>query len=178
MRLPTRSGADEAAAQEASDGEADRPAVADLELEGEIAADYIEGLLDVADLDGDIDMDVEGERAVVSVVGATLDELVGRRGEVLEALQELTRLAVHQQTGSRTRMMLDVGGYRQRRRAELAETGQDAADEVLRTGQAKKLWPMNPFERKIVHDAVAAAGLRSESEGEEPQRRVVVLPAG
>jgi spoIIIJ-associated protein len=172
------SGADEAAAQEASDGEADRPAVADLELEGEIAADYIEGLLDVADLDGDIDMDVEGERAVVSVVGATLDELVGRRGEVLEALQELTRLAVHQQTGSRTRMMLDVGGYRQRRRAELAETGQDAADEVLRTGQAKKLWPMNPFERKIVHDAVAAAGLRSESEGEEPQRRVVVLPAG
>jgi spoIIIJ-associated protein len=154
------------------------PSVADLELEGEIAADYIEGLLDVADLDGDIDMDVEGDRAVVSVVGATLDELVGRRGEVLEALQELTRLAVHQHTGNRTRMMLDVGGYRQRRRAELAEAGHDAADEVRRTGQPKKLWPMNPFERKIVHDAVAAAGLRSESEGEEPDRRVVVLPAG
>jgi spoIIIJ-associated protein len=152
--------------------------VADLESEGEIAADYIEGLLDVADLDGDIDMDVEGDRAVVSVVGATLDELVGRRGEVLEALQELTRLAVHQQTGYRTRMMLDVGGYRQRRRAELAEAGQDAAEEVRRTGQPKKLWPMNPFERKIVHDAVAAAGLRSESEGEEPDRRVVVLPVG
>ncbi|HYK71452.1 MAG TPA: R3H domain-containing nucleic acid-binding protein [Streptosporangiaceae bacterium] len=152
--------------------------VADLELEGEVAADYIEGLLDVADLDGDIDMDVEGDRAVVSVVGATLSELVGRRGEVLEALQELTRLAVHQQTGHRTRMMLDVGGYRQRRRAELAEAGQDAAEEVRRTGQAKKLWPMNPFERKIVHDAVAAAGLRSESEGEEPERRVVVLPVG
>jgi spoIIIJ-associated protein len=153
------------------------PSVADLELEGEIAADYIEGLLDVADLDGDIDMDVEGDRAVVSVVGATLDELVGKRGEVLEALQELTRLAVHQQTGSRTRMMLDVGGYRQRRRAELAAAGQDAADEVRRTGQPKRMWPMNPFERKIVHDAVAAAGLRSESEGEEPERRVVVLPA-
>jgi spoIIIJ-associated protein len=152
--------------------------VADLELEGEIAADYIEGLLDVADLDGDIDMDVEGDRAVVSVVGATLSELVGRRGEVLEALQELTRLAVHQQTGARTRMMLDVGGYRQRRRAELAEAGQDAAEEVRRTGQPKKLWPMNPFERKIVHDAVAAAGLRSESEGEEPDRRVIVLPVG
>jgi spoIIIJ-associated protein len=151
--------------------------VADLELEGEIAADYIEGLLDVADLDGDIDMDVEGDRAVVSVVGATLEELVGRRGEVLEALQELTRLAVHQQTGSRTRMMLDVGGYRQRRRAELAEAGQDAAEEVRRTGEPKRLWPMNPFERKVVHDAVAAAGLRSESEGEEPERRVVVLPA-
>ena len=152
--------------------------MADLELESEIAADYIEGLLDVADLDGDIDMDVEGERAFVSVVGATLDELVGQRGEVLEALQELTRLAVHRQTGVRTRMMLDVGGYRQRRRTELAETGRDAADEVKRTGEPKRLWPMNPFERKIVHDAVAAAGLRSESEGEEPDRRVVVLPAG
>ena len=154
------------------------PSVADLELESEIAADYIEGLLDVADLDGDIDMDVEGERAFVSVVGATLDELVGPRGEVLEALQELTRLAVHRQTGVRTRMMLDVGGYRQRRRTELAETGRDAADEVKRTGEPKRLWPMNPFERKIVHDAVAAMGLRSESEGEEPDRRVVVLPAG
>jgi spoIIIJ-associated protein len=150
---------------------------ADLEFEGEIAADYIEGLLDVADLDGDIDMDVEGDRAVVSVVGATLDELVGPRGEVLEALQELTRLAVHRNTGSRTRIMIDVGGYRARRRAELAETGRDAADEVKRTGEPKKLWAMNPFERKIVHDAVAAAGLRSESEGEEPDRRVVVLPA-
>jgi spoIIIJ-associated protein len=166
------------AEEAASAGEQPRATVADLELEGEIAADYIEGLLDVADLDGDIDMDVEGDRAVVSVVGATLSELVGRRGEVLEALQELTRLAVHQQTGSRTRMMLDVGGYRQRRRAELAEAGQDAAEEVRRTGQPKKLWPMNPFERKIVHDAVAAAGLRSESEGEEPDRRVVVLPVG
>jgi spoIIIJ-associated protein len=155
----------------------ERPALADLELEGEIAADYVEGLLDVADLDGDIDMDVEGERAFVSVVGATLDELVGQRGEVLEALQELTRLAVHRQTGARTRMMLDVGGYRQRRRTELAETGRDAADEVKQSGEPKRLWPMNPFERKIVHDAVAAAGLRSESEGEEPDRRVVVLPA-
>jgi len=154
------------------------PSLAELEAESEIAADYIEGLLDVADLDGDIDMDVEGERAFVSVVGATLDELVGSRGEVLEALQELTRLAVHRQTGVRTRMMLDVGGYRRRRRSELAETGKDAADEVKRTGQPKRLWAMNPFERKIVHDAVAAAGLRSESEGEEPDRRVVVLPAG
>jgi spoIIIJ-associated protein len=150
--------------------------VADLELEGEIAADYIEGLLDVADLDGDIDMDVEGDRAVVCVVGATLDELVGPRGEVLEALQELTRLAVHRHTGARTRIMVDVGGYRARRRTELAETGRDAVDEVKRTGQPKKLWAMNPFERKIVHDAVAAAGLRSESEGEEPDRRVVVFP--
>ena len=150
--------------------------VADLEQESEIAADYVEGLLDVADLDGDIDMDVEGDRALVSVVGATLSELVGRNGEVLEALQELTRLAVHRQTGVRTRIMLDVGGYRAHRRTEPTALGREAAEDVSRTGVARRLDPMTPFERKIVHDAVAAAGLRSESEGEEPNRRVVVLP--
>jgi len=150
--------------------------VADLEFEGEIAADYVEGLLDVADLDGDIDMDVEGDRAVVSVVGATLDELVGQRGEVLDALQELTRLAVHRQTGARTRLMLDIGGYRARRRADLTVLGIAAAEEVRRTGEAKALGAMNAFERKVVHDAIAAAGLRSESEGIDPNRRVVVLP--
>jgi spoIIIJ-associated protein len=150
---------------------------ADLEQESEIAADYVEGLLDVADLDGDIDMDVEGDRALVSVVGATLQELIGPRGEVLEALQELTRLAVHRQTGARTRIMLDVGGYRARRRAELTELGQDAAEEVRNSGVPRRLDAMTPFERKVVHDAVAAAGLRSESEGEEPNRRVVVFPA-
>jgi spoIIIJ-associated protein len=153
------------------------PSAPDLEQESEIAADYIEGLLDVADLDGDIDMDVEGDRPVVSVVGATLTELVGPNGEVLEALQELTRLAVHRQTGSRSRIMLDVGGYRARRRQELAELGRTAAEEVSRTGVPQRLEAMTPFERKVVHDAVAAAGLRSESEGEEPTRCVVVLPA-
>jgi spoIIIJ-associated protein len=165
----------------ADDAEADEPdaaSVADLEQEGEIAADYVEGLLDVADLDGDIDMDVEGDRAVVSVVGATLDELVGEGGEVLDALQELTRLAVHRQTGARTRLMLDIGGYRARRRADLSELGASVAEEVKRTGEAKALAAMNAFERKIVHDAVAAAGLRSESEGIDPNRRVVVLPVG
>jgi spoIIIJ-associated protein len=149
-----------------------------LEEEGEIAADYIEGLLDIADLDGDIDMDVEGDRAVVSVVGATLDELVGDDGEVLEALQELTRLAVHRRTGTRARLMLDVGGFRAQRRTELAELGRSVAAEVSQTGEPKKLRAMSPFERKIIHDAVALAGLRSESEGEEPNRRVVVFPAG
>lgn len=145
-----------------------------LEQEGEIAADYIEGLLDIADFDGDIDMDVEGERAMVSVVGATLEELVGKNGEVLEALQELTRLAVHRRTGERSRLMLDVGGFRERRRAELTKLGRETAEEVKRTGDAKPLAPMTPFERKVIHDAVAAAGLRSESEGEEPSRYVVV----
>jgi spoIIIJ-associated protein len=154
------------------------PSLADLEQESEVAADYIEGLLDVADLDGDIDMDVDGDRPLVSVVGATLSELVGPHGEVLEALQELTRLAVHRQTGVRSRIMLDVGGYRARRREELTALGQSTAQEVRRTGVAQRLQAMTPFERKIVHDAVAAAGLRSESEGEEPDRRVVVFPAG
>ena len=164
--------------EDSGEATAERPRdPADLERESEIAADYVEGLLDVADLDGDIDMDVEGDRALVSVVGATLSELVGRNGEVLEALQELTRLAVHRQTGVRTRIMLDVGGYRARRRTELTALGREAADDVSRTGVARRLDPMTPFERKIVHDAVAAAGLRSESEGEEPNRRVVVLPA-
>jgi spoIIIJ-associated protein len=178
---PGPSDADEAPADAARAGADEVPAevdMADLEQESEIAADYVEGLLDVADLDGDIDMDVEGDRAVVSVVGATLQELIGSRGEVLEALQELTRLAVHRQTGARTRIMLDVGGYRARRRVELTELGGEAADEVKASGVPRRLDAMTPFERKVVHDAVAAAGLRSESEGEEPNRRVVVFPLG
>ena len=173
-------GADEDLADEADedDEDSEEDDLSSLEDEGDIAADYIEALLDIADLDGDIDMDVEGDRAVVSVVGATLDELVGDDGEVLEALQELTRLAVHRKTGTRARLMLDVGGFRVRRRAELADLGRSVADEVTRTGEPKKLRAMSPFERKIIHDAVAVAGLRSESEGEEPNRRVVVFPAG
>ncbi|GAA0916858.1 protein jag [Nonomuraea longicatena] len=153
------------------------PDVSALEQEGEIAADYVEGLLDIADIDGDIDMDVEGDRALVSVVGLKGNELVGPGGEVLEALQELTRLAVHRQTGERSRLMLDVAGYRERRRAELSKLGSEIAAQVRQKGEPKSLHPMTPFERKVVHDAVAAAGLRSESEGEEPLRFVVVLPA-
>jgi len=151
-----------------------------LEQEGEIAADYLEGLLDIADLDGDIDMDVEADRAAVSIIsdGSTRDlqKLVGRDGEVLEALQELTRLAVHRETGDRSRLMLDIAGYRARKREELAELGAKTVKEVRDGGEPVKLRPMTPFERKVVHDAVKAAGLRSESEGEEPQRCVVVLP--
>lgn len=151
-----------------------------LEQEGEIAADYLEGLLDIADLDGDIDMDVEADRAAVSVVaeGGTRDlqKLVGRDGEVLEALQELTRLAVHRETGERSRLMLDIAGHRAHKREQLGALARETVEQVKETGEPAKLKPMTPFERKVVHDAVAAAGLRSESEGEEPQRRVVVLP--
>ena len=147
-----------------------------LEEEGDIAADYLEGLLDIADLDGDIDMDVEGDRAAVSVVGEGLKHLVGQNGEVLEALQELTRLAVTRETGERTRLMLDIGGYRAARRAALVDLGTEAVEQAKTSGQGVRLSPMSPFERKVVHDTVAAAGLRSESEGEEPNRCVIVYP--
>ena len=146
-----------------------------LETEGEIAADYLEELLDIADLDGDIDTFIEGGRAHVSIITEG-DVLVGKDGEVLEALQELARLAVMTETGHRSRLMLDVAGHRDKRRKVLQELAKDAVDEVNDSGEAVRLAPMNPFERKIVHDSVAAAGLISESEGEEPQRRVVVLP--
>jgi spoIIIJ-associated protein len=148
-----------------------------LEQEGEIAADYLEGLLDIADLDGDIDMDVEAGRAVVSVIG-DLDDLVGRKGEVLDALQDLTRLAVHRKTGVRSRLMLDISGYRAAKRVELTKMGTEAAAKVIAEGKPLAMPPMTAFERKVVHDAVAAAGLTSESEGEEPRRYVVVLPKG
>jgi spoIIIJ-associated protein len=148
--------------------------MADLEGEGDIAADFLEELLDIADLDGDIDMDVEGDRAAVSVVGGDLQSLVGRDGEVLEALQELTRLAVYRETGQRSRLMLDIAGHRAARRQELVSLAERTVKDVQESGEPVRLDPMNPFERKVVHDAVAAAGLRSESEGEEPHRQVVV----
>ena len=149
----------------------------DLENQGDIAADYLEELLDIADLDGDLDMDVEGDRASVSIVGGDVRQLVGRNGEVLEALQELTRLAVYRETGERSRLMLDIGGFRADKRARLEKVAAQAVADVQESGEPKALDPMTPFERKVVHDAVAAAGLRSESDGVEPRRHVVVLPA-
>ena len=148
-----------------------------LEHEGDIAADYLEELLDIADLDGDLDMDVEGDRAAVSIVGADLAQLVGQHGEVLDALQELTRLAVYRETGERSRLMLDVSGFRADRRATLVALAEETIAKVQEAGSPVSLKPMSPFERKVVHDAVAAAGLTSESEGAEPRRYVVVLPA-
>ncbi len=148
-----------------------------LEAEGDVAADFLEELLDIADLDGDIDMDVDGDRAAVSIVGGDLKHLVGAEGNVLEALQELTRLAVYRETGERSRLMLDVDGYRAARREELVRVAQDAIEKVHATGESVPLEPMTPFERKVVHDTVAEAGLVSESEGEDTRRHVVVLPA-
>lgn len=148
-----------------------------LEREGDIAADFLEGLLDIADIDGDIDMDVDGDRAAVSIVGGDLFDLVGRGGEVLDALQELARLAVYRETGERSRLMLDVAGYRAGRKVELVTIATAAIDRVKADGRPVSLDPMSPFERKVVHDAIAAAGLTSESEGAEPRRYVVVIPA-
>ncbi len=149
-----------------------------LVQEGDIAGDYLERLLDLLDYDGDIDLDVESGRAIVSIDGGEdLSKLVGPRGNILESLQELTRLAVQQETGVRSRLMLDIAGWRAGRRAELAELGRSTAEKVLASSERARLHPMTPFERKVVHDAVAAvAGVHSESEGEEPQRRVIIFP--
>ena len=145
--------------------------------EGEVAGDYLEQFLDILDFDGDIDLDVEGDRAVVSIVGGDdLDTLVGPAGAVLDAIQELTRLAVQQELGDRSRLMLDIAGWREAKREALTDAGRVAAQRVLESGESEELEPMTPFERKIVHDAVAAVdGVMSESEGAEPKRRVVVI---
>ncbi len=166
----------------AEGGSRRKPSVQRLEEEGDVAADYLEELLDILDLDGDIDIDVENDRAAVSVVAdpgseRALKRLVGKDGEVLEALQELTRLAVQTSTGERTRLMLDVAGHRAERRTELEKVATAVVEQVRTGGEKVSLSPMSPFERKVVHDTVAAAGLRSESEGEDAGRHVVVLPA-
>ena len=144
--------------------------------EGDIAADYLEAFLDIAGLDGELEMDVEGDRALVALVDGELDSLVGKRGEVLEALQELTRLAVTRETGERSRLMLDIAGHREKRRKELIEIGTKAANKANQTGEPVKMRAMNAYERKIVHDRIQELGLSSESEGEDPNRFVVIFP--
>ena len=151
--------------------------VAKLEEEGDIAADYLEGLLDIADLDGDIDIDVENGRASLAIVGGKLSHLVGGEGEVLDAIQELTRLAVQTSTGDRSRLMLDIDGFRAGRRKELTALAEKMADEAKKTGGSIKLAPMNAFERKIIHDTIQTLWLTSESDGEDPNRFVVIYPA-
>jgi spoIIIJ-associated protein len=153
----------------------------DLEREGEVAADFLESLMDIADLDGDLEVDVDGDRAAVSIVdseeGSVPRRLVGAEASVLDALQELTRLAVQAQTGERSRLILDIGGYRADRRRALAQAAAVAIAEVKASGERQNLEPMTAFERKVVHDEVLRAGLRSESEGEDPHRYVVIFPS-
>jgi spoIIIJ-associated protein len=149
----------------------------DLFAQSEVAADYVEGLLDILDYDGDIDEVVQGGRPVVEVVGDRLHSLIGQRGVTLDALQELTRLAIYRQTGSPSRLLLDVGGYRDSRRKELVSIAKNAAERVKQHGEPVRLETMNAFERKCVHDVInAMTEVISESEGVEPHRRVVVRP--
>jgi spoIIIJ-associated protein len=139
-----------------------------LVREGDVAGDYLERLLDILDVDGDIDLDVEGDRASVAIVGGNLSTLIGPDGATLEALQD---------TGVRSRLMLDVGGFRAKRRSDLTALAGETAARVAQSRQPERMSAMNPFERKVVHDVIAGVGgVHSESEGEEPNRRVVVLP--
>lgn len=154
---------------------------AQIEVEGEIAADYLETLLDLADMDGDIDVQHKADRAVVSIVdseeGTVPRRLVGPGAQVLEALQELSRLAVQAETGERSRLMVDVAGYRADRRKALEQLADRTVEAVRESGTERSLEPMTAFERKVVHDRVLAGGLHSSSAGEEPNRYVVVSPA-
>ncbi|MGO1259675.1 MAG: protein jag [Brachybacterium sp.] len=149
-----------------------------LEEEGDIAADYLEELLDIADLDGDIDIDVDGDRASVEIAGADkLARLNRPKGELLDALQELTRLAVQTRTGNRSRLMLDIGGFRAEHKGSLEGLAATAIAEAKESGEPVPMRPMNPFERKVVHDVAKREGLRSESDGDGKNRHVVIYPA-
>ncbi|EPH17896.1 single-stranded DNA-binding protein [Dermabacter sp. HMSC06F07] len=151
--------------------------LARLEEEGDFAADYLEELMDIADLDGDIDIDVDGDRASVEIRGAAeLSALNEPKGELLEALQELTRLAVQTKTGVRSRLMLDIGGFRASHKSELEELAEKAVEQAKNGEVPVPLRPMNPFERKVVHDVAKRHGLHSESDGEGKTRHVVIYP--
>jgi spoIIIJ-associated protein len=144
----------------------------------ELAGDFLEGLLDAMDVDGDITTWIDENGGHIELEGEDLDPLLGPAGETLDALQELTRLAVLRQTRRRARVFLDVNGYRAHRREQLAAAAKAAAEQVLQTREDHEFQPMTPAERKAIHDAVAAIeGARTESLGEEPNRRVVIRPA-
>lgn len=159
------------------DGEA--PPVSRLEEEGDVAADYLEELLDIVDMDGDIDIEVRNGRTYISILSeeednSSLDGLVGREGEVLEALQELARLSVLTSTGNRSRLVLDITGYREERGEELQQLAEKAVADAKETRESVSLKPMSAYERKIVHDVVAELGLVSESHGEGSRRHIMV----
>ena len=148
-----------------------------LNEEADIAADYLEGLLDIVDYEGDIEMGVRNNRPTVQIVAdddTDIKHLIGRNGEVVDALQQLTRLAVQQKTGERSHLIVDVDGYLKRKRQRLHDIALDAIDEVHETGEPVDLKPMNSFERKIVHDVLREEGMKSRSHGEEPHRYVTV----
>lgn len=148
-----------------------------LNEEADIAADYLEGLLDIADYEGDIEMGVRNNRPTVQIVAdddTDIKHLIGRNGEVVDALQQLTRLVVQQKTGERSHLIVDVDGFLKRKRQHLRDVALDAIDAVKESGEPMDLKPMNSFERKVVHDVVRDEGLKSRSHGEEPHRYVTV----
>lgn len=155
----------------------DEKTIDQLNEEADIAADYLEGLLDIADYEGDIEMGVRNNRPMVQIVAdddTDIKHLIGRNGEVVDALQQLTRLAVQQKTGERSHLIVDVDGFLKRKRQHLHDIALDAVDEVRETGEPVDLKPMNSFERKVVHDVVREEGLKSRSHGEEPNRHVTI----
>jgi len=146
-----------------------------LEEEGEIAADYIEELLDIADLDGDIEIEARGGRSYISVTATEPDSLrVLAKPETVGALQELTRIAVQAKTGSFSRLILDIGGSRDARAAELAALVDRAIERIEGGAESASLPPMSSYERKLVHDIVAERGFVSGSQGEGRDRHTVI----
>ncbi|KFF31807.1 protein jag [Bifidobacterium bombi] len=148
-----------------------------LNEEADIAADYLEELLDIVDYEGDIELGVRNDRPNVQIVAdddTDIRHLVGKNGEVVDALQLLTRLAVQQKTGDRSRLLLDVDGFLKKRRKHLQVLALDAIDEVNETGEPVDLDPMNSYERKVIHDLVREEGFKSRSHGEEPHRYVTI----
>jgi spoIIIJ-associated protein len=154
----------------------------DLEEQGEVAAEFLEGLLSRMGLDAEVEPVLEGGTMYVDVLGQGPDDedmglLIGRHGQTLEALQELARVVVGQRTGMRARIVVDIEDYKRRQRSRLEARAREVAARVARSHQEEELEPMNPFERKLVHDAVAAVpGVQTASRGEEPERRVVIRP--
>jgi len=157
-------------------GDSDTPTAGELEAEGDIAADYIEELLDIADLDGDIDIDTRGGRAYLSVSAGegTTNLRILSKPETVNALQELTRIAVQTKTGSFSRLILDVGGSRDARAGELAVLDDKAIARIEEGAESASLPAMSSYERKLVHDVVAQRGYVSESEGEGRDRHTVI----
>lgn len=150
-----------------------------LEEEGDIAADYLEELLDIADIDGDIDIEIRNNRTYLLVLtedgdNEDLETLVGQHGEVLDSLQELVRLSVLAATGNRSRLILDIAHYRANRIKRLTTMAEEAISTVKETGEDFHLEPLGAYERKLVHDLVAENGLFSESEGEGSRRHIVI----
>jgi spoIIIJ-associated protein len=171
---------DEPVAEDAGGDPDAAPAVEELEPAtpedvAETATDFVSGLLKSLDLEAEVTSSIEGDTATIEVAGESLGGLIGRRGQTLDALQEITRTAVQRRLKGRVRVLVDVEGYRARRRASLAEYARSIAERAKERGTEIELEPMSAYERKVVHDAVSEIeGATSFSEGVEPNRKVVV----